>query len=276
MHRLLRFSSALPLFAFLCSVAHFGNAATVTPCAVQLRGSTTLMPIVQSWAEQYMRTKPACKIVVIGGGTQRGYKAILDGTADVAMASGALPEDLAADVKRQQINLRYTTVGYEVVVPVVHPSNPLNDISIRQLKDVFSGRITQWQELNGNNLGIVPFIGPPSGGITETWKRLILGDDATYTPAGVVASSAERARQVALEPRAISFLPINEMRKQKLKPLKVNGVPANAQTIREGRFPLRGELMLVEVGKSTAAAREFVKFVERSMQSADKAPNKED
>jgi phosphate transport system substrate-binding protein len=264
----------LLLFA-LCICPLITQAAQFS-CAVQLRGSTTLLPVVQYWAEQYMHSKPMCKIVVIGGGTQRGYKAILDGTADVAMASGALPEDLAAEVQRQQINLRYTTVGYEVVVPVVHPSNPVNDISIRQLKDVFSGRITQWQELNGNNLSIVPFIGPPSDGITETWKRLILGDDATYTPASVVASSAERARQVALEPRAISFLPINEMRKQKLKPLKVNGVPANAQTIREGRFPLRGELMLVEVGKSTAAAREFVKFVERSMQSADKVPNKDE
>jgi phosphate transport system substrate-binding protein len=236
--------------------AHAGDEAR----SVHLHGSTTLLPLVQRAAESYMHEHPDASIVITAGGTARGYKSLLDGTADIAMASGAVSDDVGDELTRNDVKLKSTTLGYGAIVVAVHPSNPVGNLSMRQLRNIFTGHIHNWKDLGGRNAPIKVLIGPPSGGITDTWKRLILGADETYTPAGMVMSNADRIEQIAKEPLAITFLTLGTENNSHLKILTVNGVNATASTVRSGRYPLRAPLMLVTTQTPSAAARAFIQY----------------
>jgi phosphate transport system substrate-binding protein len=233
-------------------------AANDASKSVHIRGSTTLLPLMQRMGEAYMNQHPDVSVVISGGGTARGYKAILDGTADIAMASGVVSDEIADDNNRRGIKLHSTTLSYGVIVAVVHPSNAIGNLSMKQLRNIFTGRINNWKEVGGKNAPIKVFVGPPTGGITDTWKRLILGDEDTYTPSGIVMDNADRIEQIAKEPLAITFLTIGAENNPHLKILKVDGVSPDADMVRSGRYPLRAPLMLVTTETPSAVTKEFI------------------
>ncbi len=226
---------------------------------VQLRGSTTLLPIAQQVGENYMREHPGASIVISGGGTARGYKALLDGTADIAMASSTVPEEIATEIARRNIKFVSVTVGYDALVTVVHPTNPVNNLRLDQVKNIFTGRIKNWKEVGGKNAPIQVLVGPPSGGVTETWKQIVLGSDDTYTPAGIVLSSKERVEKIIANPNAITFLTYGTI-KTSLKLLSLDGVHVTAETILDGRYHLRVPLMLATTDKPSASATNFIEY----------------
>lgn len=228
--------------------------------SVHIRGSTTLLPLMQNMGEAYMREHPDVSVVISGGGTARGYKAILDSTADIAMASGVAPEEIANETNRRGIKLHSTTLSYSVIVAVVHPSNAISNLGMKQLRSIFTGRISNWKEVGGKNAPIKVLIGPPTGGITDTWKRLILGEEDTYTPSGIVMDNADRIEQLAKEPFGITFLTIGTENNAHLKILKVDGVAPNAETVRSGHYPLRAPLMLVTTETPSVTAKEFIRY----------------
>ncbi|MGZ3237514.1 MAG: PstS family phosphate ABC transporter substrate-binding protein [Burkholderiaceae bacterium] len=245
----------------MCMLLMSGTAsAGDTSKSVHIRGSTTLLPLMQRMGEAYMAEHPDVNVVISGGGTARGYKAILDGTADIAMASGAVSDEIADENNRRGIKLHSTTLSYGVIVAVVHPSNAISNLSMKQLRNIFTGRINNWKELGGKNAPIKVFVGPPTGGITDTWKRLILGDEDTYTPSGIVMDNADRIEHLAKEPLAITFLTIGAENNPHLKILKIDGVIPNADTVHSGSYPLRAPLMMVTTETPSAATKQFIQY----------------
>jgi phosphate transport system substrate-binding protein len=226
--------------------------------AVRVRGSTTFLPFVRSVGEDYMVRNPTAAIVVSGGGSARGYKALLDDTADVAMVSGPLPDALRREFERRQLRLAITTVGYKPLVAVVHPSNPLNDISLRELGAMFSGRIASWPQGNMRGAAIRVLVGPPQGGLTEIWKSVVLGDEETFTAKAPVLAAAERSQAVASTPAALTYLALNESRSG-IKYLSIDGVPPTAPHVIKGDYPLRTPLLLVTREHPNAATQAFIR-----------------
>lgn len=235
-------------------------AASDASKSVHIRGSTTLLPLMQRIGEEYMTEHPDVNVVISGGGTARGYKAILDGTADIAMASGIASDQIADENNRRGIKLHSTTLSYGAIVAVVHPSNAIGNLSMKQLRNIFTGRINNWKEVGGKNAPIKVFVGPPTGGITDTWKRLILGEEDTYTPSGIVLDNTGRIEQIAKEPNAITFLTIGAENNPHLKILKIDGVSPAADTVRSGHYPLRAPLMLVTTETPSALVKEFIQY----------------
>ena len=228
--------------------------------SIQLRGSTTLLPIAQRVAEAYMSEHPEAEVVVSGGGTERGYKAILDGTADIGMASGIVPETIADQLEQHDIKINTTVVDYDAIVAVVHPSNPVNDITIKQLKNIFSGRIKNWKEVGGVDAPIDVFVGIPTGGITDTWKRIILGEEETYTPAGVALATEERLQQVMAEPMSITYITMGTLNNKNVKILNIEGISVNKKTVVDGNYALRVPLMLITTNKVSADVNNFIQY----------------
>jgi phosphate transport system substrate-binding protein len=175
------------------------------------------------------------------------------------LVSGAVPDDLQKEIERRGIALMSVTAGYNAVVPVVHPSNPLASVSLKQLKNIFSGRINDWKTVGGKNASINVFVGPPSGGITETWKDAVLGDDGAFSPKAVVIGAEQRIKRVAADPAAITFLTVGEL-DQSVKALRIDGVAATPESVLDGRHPVRTPLMLVTTDKPSAATAAFIKY----------------
>lgn len=251
-------TSAL-LLAFVAYTACAADSTDAAPRSVHVRGSTTLLPMAQRVAGEYMARRPDTTVAINGGGTFRGYKSVLDGTADVGLVSGPLPDELEREPARRGIRLVSVTAAYSAIVPIVHPSNPLVNLSTDQLKHIFSGRIANWKDVGGKDAPIKVFVGPPSGGITEAWKDAILGEDGTYTAKGIALPTEERVRRVAADPLAISFAAFGGT-DASVKLLRINGITAGTDTVLDGRYPLRSPLMLVTTDRPSAAAREFVDY----------------
>jgi len=228
--------------------------------AVHIRGSTTLMPIAQKVAETYMAEHEGTKIVISGGGTAHGYKAVMDGTADIAMASSLIPDDIKNQCQLKGIELRHTLLGYATILAVVNPSNNVMNLSLTQLKDIFTGRIKNWKKVGGIDAPITIYVGPPTGGITDTWKSLILGVDDTYTPAGIVLNNSERLQKITTETNAITFLTLDKSNYEKLKVLKINNVSPDKFTVGNGSYTLRAPLLLITTAHPTAEVLDFIRY----------------
>lgn len=225
--------------------------------ALQLTGSTTMLAGIQRAAEAYMRTRPA-RIVVNGGvGTARGYKALLDGTTDVAMASGAAPFDLAGAAAARGLAFRAAVVARDAILPLLHPANPVGVLTLAELGAVFSGRIVNWRELGGEDAAIEVLAGPPSGGVTASWRSHVLGDGASFTPRAVVRGADERMARVASCRGAITYLPQMALPPRRFKlPRVLSGAGRDALAA----APAFAPLMLVTLGAPGPAAARFIAY----------------
>lgn len=249
--------------------AHMPNSSTdpapAASSAVHLAGSTTMLSRMRRVAEAYMGERPAARIVVIdGGGTARGCKALLDRTVDIAMASGGVPDEFANQLAGRRA-LRTTIISTDAIVPLVHAANPVADLSLRQLANIFSGRISNWKEAGGADAPIHVLVGPPGGGVTVSFKQLVLGDDATFTPSRVVLETGKRLQLAGGDPHAITYVAMMPLDRLGLKILTVDGLQPD---VLASAYPLRAPMMLALAGAPSAAAGHFIAYAERQWNSA--------
>lgn len=255
LRRVFLFAALLPA---LPGLAVTDNNSTRT---VHIRGSTTFGAIVQSLAEQYMRSHSASTVVVSGGGTSRGYLTLLDNTADVAMVSGAPSEDTLNEITRSGMKLVNVPFRQVAMAPAVHFSNPVNDLSAIQLREIFSGRISNWKAVGGRDAPVHVYIGPPDDGITNTWSEKVLGESETFTPKARNAELAQRIAQVGSDPSGITYLATESVKDRALKVLSVDKVMAGADSVLSGRYTLLAPLMFVTRQKPSLEAQKFLQFV---------------
>lgn len=228
---------------------------------VHIRGSITFEAIVQSLAEQYMRSNPASAVVVSGGGTSRGYLTLLDSTADLAIVSGAPSEDAMDEITRSGMKLVNVPFRRVAMAPAVHFSNPVSDLSAIQLREIFTGRINNWKAVGGKDAPINVYIGPPGDGITNTWHEKVLGDADTFTPRARNAELEQRISGVGKDPYGITYLATESLKNQALKVLSVDKVMAGADSVLSGRYTLLAPLMFVTREKQSPEVQKFLQYV---------------
>lgn len=153
------FGAVLLLVACSGSVIQ-GNAANdasnvTIGRAIQNKGSDTLVNIALAWAEKYREIRPDVSIAVTGGGSGTGIAALINGTVDIANASRAMKESEIEEAQANGINPVEHTVAIDALAVIVHPDNPVSQLTIPQLADIFTGRITNWKEVGGNDAPIV-------------------------------------------------------------------------------------------------------------------------
>ena len=135
-------------FAALISGVLFAGAAFAAG-EIVMNGSTTVLPFAQSTAEAFMKNNPGIKISVSGGGSGNGAKAIVDGTADIANMSREMKKEEIEKATAKGITPKQHVVAVDCIIPIVHPSNPVKNLTTAQLKDIYMGTITNWKEVGG-------------------------------------------------------------------------------------------------------------------------------
>lgn len=254
------FALGMALILFFHVSAPFAASSAPSPSiAVTIRGSQNLVPMVQQVAERYMMERPDVHIVVSAGGTYRGYKSLLDGTADIALASSPQSEEALNLRSPDSPRLVVTTVGQVAMVPIVHPGSPLKDLTTSQLRGIFSGRIYNLKQLGGKDLPIRVLIGAPSDGLTESWRTILIGDTDHFTPRAVILGVKERLERVAADPAAITFVSGGDLT-ERVKALTVNGVSADEKNFGLGRYEFLAPLMFVTTEDTRLTAMEFVSY----------------
>ncbi|QWD46435.1 phosphate ABC transporter substrate-binding protein [Polynucleobacter paneuropaeus] len=227
---------------------------------IQLRGSTTLLSSIQAIGSQYMDEYPSIGLPLLGGGTSAGYKSVLDGTADIGMASGAMPEDMEIWATAHKRAVRSINIAYDGIAVIVNASNSITNLSLVQLRDIFTGRVGNWNEVSKLSGKINVYSHHPQRGTYEPWKRLVVGKEHITLGAQIVNDHKELFADLLKDPLGISYVSTTFLGKVNLKVLSVNDFLPTYENLRANQYPIRNNLMLIAPEQTSDQVKQFIDY----------------
>jgi phosphate transport system substrate-binding protein len=215
-------------------------------------GSTSVQPFAEVLAEEYMAHHSQGKIYVQGGGSSAGIQAVRTEAAQVGMSSRALmPEEH---------DLIGVPIAYDAIAIIVHPSNPLTNLSMDQIKRIFSRQMTQWSEAGGRNHPITLVTREEGSGTRESFQHLIMGKTEINLAALVQDSNGAIRQVVADDPNAIGYISLGLVN-DRVKPLKIDGVEANVENIKKHRYKFVRPFLFVFKANPQGLAKNFLDYI---------------
>ncbi len=220
--------------------------------SITAAGSTAFQPFAEKLADQYMVTHPTINITVQGGGSAVGIQSALSGAAAIGMADLVkLPAEASA--------LQSVIVAQDGVVVVVHPSNPLSDLTLDQIRAVFSGTIKNWQELGGPNTPITVVSREAGSGTRISFEQIV--GNVVLTKEAIIQDSNGTIREtVANDANAVGYLS-HGLLNERIKALTISGHSCTHEAIRDGAYPLSRPIFLLTRANPGAEVQEFIDFI---------------
>jgi len=238
----------LLIFFFLvgCSGGRGGRGIT-------LAGSTSVEPFAELLAEKYMAEHlQSPPINVQGGGSSAGIQAALSGNAEIGTSSRWLREE--------EKGLEAILIAWDAIAIIVHPSNPLSDLTLNQVREMFAGRIDNWASLGGSDRPITLVTREEGSGTRGAFEELVMGGER-ITPAALRQDSNGAVRvMVAGDPEAIGYISLGIVDKR-VKPLSIEGVFPSRETVSSGTYGLVRPFLFLVKGEPQGLAKEFIDYV---------------
>lgn len=227
---------------------------------VTIKGSTTVLPIAQAAAEEFMDRNPGVTFSVQGGGSGVGIASLLDKTADIADSSRKIKDEEVKKAKAAGVNPYENIIAMDGIAVVVHPSNPVSKLTREQIKAVYTGKISNWSELGGKNAKIVAVSRDTSSGTFESFEELVLNKQKVRPDALTTASNQGMAQTVAQTPGAIGYVGLGYLTKKE-KTVDVDGVKCTKQSVLSKKYPLSRALYMYTNGAPAMDVKKFITFV---------------
>ncbi len=158
-------------FALLVALAAMVSTSAM---AQRVKGSDTVLPLTQKLTEGFTKLRPSARVMVTGGGSGVGISALQSGTTDIAQASRRVKFSERQKIQEGGQTLREVTIAYDALAIVVHPANKVGRLTREQLEGIFTGKITNWKQLGGEDLKIVPYARETSSGTYEFFREVVL------------------------------------------------------------------------------------------------------
>lgn len=247
-------SSSVLALSLLCGVN--ANAAE----QIIVTGSTTVLPIMQKASEAYMAANPNIEIALSGGGSGNGIKAVIDSLCDIGMASRDIKSSEVEAAKKKGVTPTRVVVGLDALLPVVNPKNPVKELSLAQLKDIYAGNIKNWKELGGNDAPIVVVSRDTSSGTYETWLELVMDKERVVPTALLQASNGSTVQTVSTNANAIGYIGFGYMN-DTLQAISVDGVVASQETALNGDWKISRELYVFTSDKPSQEVQDFIAYL---------------
>ena len=223
-------------------VASAAPAATEAPAAVKLSGtvatdgSTSMEKVIGALGEAFMEANPDTTFTYNPTGSGSGIQAVQEGRCDIGLSSRALKD------AEKEAGLTETVLAYDGIAMIVNPANPVEDLSLEQIADIYTGKITNWSEVGGNDSQIV-LIGREAGSGTRGGFEEIVGvvDACQYRQE--LSSTGDVITTVAQNPDAIGYASLAAV-KDTVKALKVAGVTPTEATVKDGTYTIQRPFVL--------------------------------
>ncbi len=244
----------------ITAVAIMGLAATCYAERVLIEGSTTVLPIAQAAAEEYMSRNPAANITVRGGGSGVGIASLLDKTCDIADSSRAIKDTEVDKAVTNGVDPKAHVVAMDGLAVIVNSSNPVNALTKQQIKDIYTGKISNWSGIGGSNEKIVVISRDTSSGTFEAFRELALDMEKVRADAVMQASNQAVASTVSRTPGAIGYAGLGFITEE-TKAVTVNGVMPSKETVLLGKYPFSRPLFMYTNGSPQGTAKGFIDFV---------------
>lgn len=227
---------------------------------VAIQGSTTVLPLVQVLAEEYLAEHPEVDISVSGGGSGVGITALLDGVVDVAMSSREAKEKEIEAARRKGKELIPYVIAYDAIAVIVHPSNPVENLPLETLRKIYSGEIANWEELGWRRMPIVPISRDFASGTFEVFNKVVLKGKEVTPSALMLVSNLAILQEVSSSPGCIGYVGLGYVR-ESVKVVAIDGVFPSPESVRTGAYPLSRPLYLYLAHPPEGVIRDFLDFI---------------
>jgi phosphate transport system substrate-binding protein len=227
---------------------------------IRLKGSDTMLLLTTRWAEEYMKEHPTVSVYVEGGGSALGFKSLIKGKIDICAAS----RPIQAQEARQLAEI-YGRIGMgfwvakDALSIYLNPENPVRDLTLSQLKAIFTGEITNWEHVGGNKQPISVIIRSPNSGTYLYFKEHVL-EGQSYSPdAPTVSTTAAVVKAVSENDGAIGYGGIAYG--QNLIHSKINNVAPTEENVRNDTYPIVRYLYLYTIDTPQGEVTSFIDWV---------------
>ncbi len=266
-------------FLFLITLLLVGCGEAAGPATpshpgefIENRGSDTLVNLALAWAELYQQEHPEVRISVSGGGSGVGLTALINGTVDIANASRQIKPEELDEAKSRGISPVQFVVARDAIAVIVHPDNPVGQLTLQQLSDIYSGRINNWSQVGGQDRPIVRLSRETNSGthvyFLETVVRLGQSGNHTLfsTDTLLLPSSEGIVNEVRQNPNAIGYDGLGYVPSD-LKVVAVARSPGqayvlpSAATVNDHSYPVARDLYMYTAGEPTGAIKDYLAWI---------------
>ncbi|ABR50695.1 phosphate binding protein [Alkaliphilus metalliredigens QYMF] len=233
---------------------------------IQIRGSDTMVNLGQQWAEVFMDNYPEAQLAVTGGGSGTGIAAMINGTADIAQSSRQIKGEEIQQGKDNGIEIIEHVTGRDGIAIAVHNDNPVQELTMADLKDIFTGEKTNWKDFGGNDANITLYSRESNSGTYAFFKEFVLEDEEYATHSNLMPSTQAIVEAVIQDVNGIGYIGLAYLSDT------VQGVAVSLDdsseaflpslaTISAGDYPVARPLFLYTAGEPTGVIEIYMDFI---------------
>lgn len=219
-----------------------------------------MVNLAQAWSESFMGSNPDVQITVKGGGSGAGITALINGTTDFADASREIKPEEVDQAKANNVQPVPTEVAKDGIAVIVNKANPVTDLSSDQLGQIYSGKVTNWNQVGGSNAPIVLLGRDTSSGTYEFFQTAILGTEKYAKSMRSLQSNQAIVDEVTKNPNAVGYVGLG-YENASLKVVKVDGEAASVDTVKSGSYVLSRSLYMIGNGEATGAKKAYLDWI---------------
>lgn len=239
---------------------------------IENKGSDTIVNLALAWAEAYQDVRPNVRISVTGGGSGTGIAALVNGTVDVANASRRIkPEEIEAVEANGAAPVEFV-IARDAIAIIVHPDNPVSELTLQQVSDIYTGVISNWSQLGGEDRPIVRLSRETNSGthvyFLEEVLRLGEDSDLLFSRDTLLLPSSEViSAEVRQNPNAIGYDGLGYVTED-LKVIAIARAPGeayvlpSARTVNSGAYPVARDLYMYTAGEPSGAVAEYLDWIQ--------------
>jgi phosphate transport system substrate-binding protein len=269
---------AIAIFGFLFSAAcgpassTEGAASNSSANYIENKGSDTIVNLALAWAEKYQAEHPEVRISVTGGGSGTGIASLINKTVDIANASRQIKDEEVAEAKSNGVEPVEHIVARDAIAVIVNPENPVSQLTLKQISDIYSGKIGNWSEVGGEDRPIVRLSRETNSGthvyFLETVLRLGSKDDKTLFSMDtlLLPSSEGIVAEVRQNPNAIGYDGLGYVPKD-LKMIAIAKEAGGAYvlpsiaTVNDKSYPIARDLYMYTNGEPTGIVKTYLDWI---------------
>jgi phosphate transport system substrate-binding protein len=249
-----------------------GTASTSSAAYIQNKGSDTIVNLALAWAEKYQAEHPDVRISVTGGGSGTGIASLINQTVDIANASRKIKDEETAEAKSNGVDPVEHIIARDAIAVIVNPENPISQLTLKQISDIYSGKIDNWSEVGGEDRPIVRLSRETNSGthvyFLETVIRLGNSKDKTLFSMDtlLLPSSEGIIAEVRQNPNAIGYDGLGYVPKD-LKMIAIaqeqggSYVLPSIATVNDKSYPIARDLYMYTNGEPTGIVKEYLDWI---------------
>lgn len=263
---------ALSIFLLTACSSNTDENNSSAAAYIENKGSDTIVNLALAWAERYQAEHPEIRISVTGGGSGTGIASLINGTVDIANASRQIKDEEVAEAQANGVEPMEHIIARDAIAVIVNPENPVNELTLKQISDIYSGKITNWSEVGGDDRPIIRLSRETNSGthvyFLETVLRLGNSEDKTLfsTDTLLLPSSEGIISEVRQNPNAIGYDGLGYV-PEDLKMIAIAEKEGGAYvlpsipTVNDKTYPIARDLYMYTDGEPTGIVKDYLDWI---------------